>query len=215
MTDFGELETAAHLDGTFREAFPQWRDFRQTVADRARYPEINEQRALQQILMSDLAHRITADQDLGWLLIASLTLPVRPADGMWPEDFRVPGVTDIAQQYLMPRSAFDLDLCASAVTDPDPVRAARLYRDAVESAVRRVAAPPGHVGTEHGVGLGGLVRYTVGDLNTFPNGQVMGIVTAQPVDLRFRAPLHACGRRPHSHRDRHQAASQGNGHRGP
>ncbi|WP_331758870.1 hypothetical protein OH782_42490 (plasmid) [Streptomyces sp. NBC_01544] len=189
MADFGELETAEHLDGTFREAFPQWRDFRQMVADRARYPEFNEQRALQQVLMSDLAHRITADQDLGWLLIGSLALPARPAGNSWPADFGVPGVTDIPQQYLMPRSAFDLDLCASAVTDPNPDRAAQLYRGAVEGAVRRVAAPPDHAGTAHGIGLGGLVRYTVGDLNVFPNGQVMGIVTAQPVDPRF-GPRH-------------------------
>jgi hypothetical protein len=153
------LEAAAHIDEAFREAFPQWRDFRQAVADRARHPEFNERRALQQVLMSDLAHRITADQDLGWLLIGSLALPARPADGSWPADFRVPGITDIPQQYLMPRSAFDLDLRASTVTDPDPVRAARLYRDAVEGSIRRVAAPPDHAGTAHGIGLGGLVLH--------------------------------------------------------
>lgn len=113
MADFGELETAEHLDGTFREAFPQWRDFRQTVADRARYPEFDEQRALQQVLMSDLAHRITADKDLGWLLIGSLALPARPAGNSWPADFGVPGVTDIPQQYLMPRSA-PTSTCARA-----------------------------------------------------------------------------------------------------
>jgi hypothetical protein len=189
MADFGELDTARHLQGAFREAFPQWRDFRHAVAARARYPEFNERRALQQVLMSDLAHRITSDQDLGWLLIGSLALPTRPAEGDWPDEFRVPGITDIPQEYVMPRSAFDLDLCASAVTDPDPGRAAALYREAVEGAVRRVAAPSGHTGTAHGIGLGGLVRYTAGELNIFPNGQVMGIVTAQPVDPRF-GPRH-------------------------
>ncbi|MFJ7242628.1 hypothetical protein ACIQWB_36660 [Streptomyces olivaceus] len=189
MSDFGGLDTAEHLEGAFREAFPQWQDLRQAVAARARYPEFSEQRALQQLLMTDLAHRITADQDLGWLLIGSLALPARPLEGDWPADFGTPGITDIPQQYVMARSAFDLDLCASAVTDPDPGRAAALYRDAVEGAIRRVAAPPGHTGSAHGIGLGGLVRYTAGELNIFPNGQVMGIVTATPVDPRF-GPRH-------------------------
>jgi hypothetical protein len=189
MADFGELDTAAHVSRAFREAFPQWRDLRHAVAERARYPEFDEQRALQQLLMCDLAQRITVDQDLGWLLIGSLALPARPAEEDWPENFRSPDVTDIPQPYVMPRSAFDLDLCASAVTDPDPDRAATLYREAVESAVRRAAAPPGHSGTAHGIGLGGLVRYTAGELNVFPNGQVMGIVTAHPVDPRY-GPRH-------------------------
>ncbi|MDX2601932.1 hypothetical protein PV379_10760 [Streptomyces caniscabiei] len=189
MSDFGGLDTAEHIGGGFRDAFPRWQDFRQAVAARARYPEFDERRALQQVLMSDLAHRVTADQDLGWLLIGSLALPARPAEGDWPADFGVPGITDIPQQHVMPRSAFDLDLCASAVTDPDPGRAADLYRGAVEGAVRRVAAPPGRTGSAHGIGLGGLVRYTAGELNIFPNGQVMGIVTATPVDPRF-GPRH-------------------------
>ncbi|GAA5207574.1 hypothetical protein [Streptomyces thinghirensis] len=33
------------------------------------------------------------------------------------------------------------------------------------------------------------MRYTAGELNIFPNGQVMGIVTATPVDPRF-GPRH-------------------------
>ncbi|MGW9370418.1 hypothetical protein ACWGVR_10440 [Streptomyces xanthophaeus] len=185
MADFGDLDGASHMGEAFREAFPTWRDLRQAVAGRARYPEFDEQRGLQQVLMADLAHRITTDQSLGWLLVASLTLPVRPAEGHWPADFRIPGIDDIGQPYLMARSAFDLDLSASAVTDRDPARAAQLHRDTVLDAIRRVAAQPDHVGTAHGIGLGGLVRYTAGDLNIYPNGQVMGIVTAQPVDPRF------------------------------
>ncbi|MFE4634807.1 hypothetical protein ACFRJ1_15715 [Streptomyces sp. NPDC056773] len=155
------------------------------MAAQARYPEFGEQRALQQLLMSDLAHRITANHDLGWLLIGSLTWPARPVEDGWPADFRAPGIGDVPQPYVMARSAFDLDLCASAVTDPNPDQAAREYRQVVEGELRRVAAAPGHVGTAHGIGFGGLVRYTAGSLNVFPNGQVMGVVMAQPIDPRF------------------------------
>lgn len=186
MADFGEAETSGHIDSQFRDAFPSWQDFRQMIASRARYPEFDERRALQQVLMSDLAHRITADTEHGWLLIGSLALPTRPsADISWPVDFQAPHVPDIPQPYVMPRSAFDLDLSATAVTDPDPAVAASRYREVVEGAVRRIAAPADHTGTSHGIGLGGLVRYTAGELNIFPNGQVMGIVTAQPVDPRY------------------------------
>ncbi|MDQ1051999.1 hypothetical protein [Streptomyces sp. V4I2] len=186
MADFGEAESSGHIGSPFRDAFPHWQDFRQMIESGAPYQEFDVRRALQQVLMSDLAHRLTIDAEHSWLLIGSLALPTRPAaDVSWPDDFRVPEISDIPQPYVMPRSAFDLDLSATAVTDSDPVVAASRYREVVEGAVRRVGAPPDHTGTPHGIGLGGLVRYTVGELNIFPNGQVMGIVTAQPVDPRY------------------------------
>ncbi|MFG2405370.1 hypothetical protein ACGFR8_13730 [Streptomyces brevispora] len=186
MTDLQDFDHAPHVQPGFREAFQTWADFRAHVASAARYPEFDDTRGLQQVLMADLASRVTTGDNHQWLLIGSLALPARvPNDAEWPDDLKVPDTGGLQPAYVVPRSAFDLDLCAHDVTHPDPDRAADLYRSEVMAAIDRVAGPEVYAGDGHGIGLGGLVRYSKGDLRVFPNGQVMGIITAHPIDPRY------------------------------
>lgn len=178
-------DPAPHISSDFSAAFPTWADFHRFVQENASIPEFGEDRAMHQILSADFASRLTAATDHDWLLLGSLGLPARVPAAAWPPDFTPATDTAIDPAYLMPRNAFDLDLCALDINDPDPDEAARLYGSLVETAVRQVAAASEQPGTAHGLGLGGLVRYSAADLTVHPNGQVMGIVTAQPIDPGF------------------------------
>jgi hypothetical protein len=190
VVDLREFDTAPHIADAFREEFPSWQDFRAFVASTARYPEFNERRALQQVLMVDLAQRIMSSNHHEWILIGSLALPARvPTALTWPDTFRASSIPDVEAAYVMPRSAFDLDLCAISVNDANPQVAADSYRREVLVALENVADPMAPSGNGRGIGLGGLIRYSYSpdDLRVYPNGQVMGIITAQPVDPRFGA----------------------------
>jgi hypothetical protein len=169
----------------FREAFPTWRDLRAHIAAVARYPEFNADRALHQILAADLATRLSTQGE--WLLLGSLSLPARvPVNLPVPEDLRIGGISDIEQAYLLPRTAFDLDLYAAGVAaELDPRDTGAGYGAGVRAALAAVTAPAGHPAAESGRGLQGLVSYLPGQLRRYDNGQVMGTIIAQPIDPRY------------------------------
>ncbi len=180
----GDLEP--HVGAEFRQAFPTWAALRGEVADRARYPEFDTDRAVRQILMADFLTRLSRDEV--WIVQGSLGLPARPPRDMdWPADFRVPGVTGVDQAHLLARAAFDIDLYAPGIdtrtrTAPDPAAA---YGAAADAAVRAACAPADRPSDPAGRGLGGLVHYRPGELVVRPGGKVTGTVIAQPVDPRF------------------------------
>ncbi|MEU7935245.1 nucleotidyl transferase AbiEii/AbiGii toxin family protein [Micromonospora echinofusca] len=169
----------------FRDAFPTWRDLRAHVAAVARHPEYNEDRALHQILMADITTRLSTQGE--WLLLGSLSLPARvPVNLPMPGDLRVEGISNIDQAYLLPRTAFDLDLYAAGVARQlDPADTGAGYGAGVREAIAAVTAPAGHPAAESGRGLHGLVAYIPGSLRQYDNGQVMGTITAQPIDPRY------------------------------
>ncbi|MBM0233186.1 hypothetical protein JNW91_15735 [Micromonospora sp. STR1_7] len=169
----------------FRDAFPTWRDLRAHVAAVARYPEFNEDRALHQILMADILTRLSTQGE--WLLLGSLSLPTRvPLNLPVPDDLRVRNVPDIDQAYVLARTAFDLDLYAADVASGlGSASTGAEYGAGVRAALGAVTAPAGHPAAESGRGLQGLVAYLPGDLRQYDNGQVMGTITAQPIDPRY------------------------------
>lgn len=169
----------------FRDAFPTWGDLRAYVRAVARYPEYNEDRALHQILMADITTRLSTQGE--WLLLGSLSLPARvPVNLPVSGDFNIEGIPDIDQSYLLPRTAFDLDLYAAGVARQlAPDDAGVGYGAGVRAALAAVTAPAGHPAAESGRGLQGLVAYLPGSLRQYDNGQVMGTITAQPIDPRY------------------------------
>lgn len=181
-------DPSAHLTSDFAAAFPAWGDLRYYIDRHQALPELGTHRLLQQILSADFAQRLAAVEAHDWLLMGSLSLPPRAADDRWRADVRRDGVHP---SYTTARAAFDLDLCARDLTDADPEQAARLYGTTVERLVKTVAAPTEEPGTAHGLGLGGLVRYSISHLTVHPNGQIMGVVSAQPRDthLAFRTTI--------------------------
>lgn len=181
--------TDEHVGPEFDSEFPTWQEFRSFVADRARFPAFDVDRAMQQVLKTDLLARL--DQGRGeWILKDSVGLPLRPPQDLpWPADFHAAGTEEIHPAYVMPRAAFDLDLYARAIAEgsastPDP---GPEYARQVQRSLHAVLAPERSAG-ENGLGLGGLVHYSLsGPLRVWNNGQVMGTITAQPVDRRFGA----------------------------
>ncbi|HET9658017.1 MAG TPA: nucleotidyl transferase AbiEii/AbiGii toxin family protein [Kineosporiaceae bacterium] len=176
-------ESTPHLTSAFREAFTSWWDLLDHVREQAPLPEFDQRRALQQILMADIAARLPGATTGQWLLFGSLSLPARvPLGWRWTGEPLPPAGIDDA--YRVPRTAFDLDLCAlqiAAQAPPDPQEAAAHYGQQVRAAL--VAIAPPHERSGPGNGLGGLVRYS-SDLRVLPIGQVMGIIYATPVDPR-------------------------------
>ncbi len=176
-------DPADHISPEFEQAFPAWRDFREFVGNIANSPAYNEDRALHQVLMADISSRFSPEQD--WIQFGSLTLPARVSpDMIWPVEGADFGAPDLHPAYLLPRTAFDLDLYATPLAEG-------LERDAPERrygelALDRVlSVAPRSEGMEVGVGLGGLVKYSAGELTLHDNGQLMGIVMAQPIDPRY------------------------------
>jgi hypothetical protein len=90
----------------------------------------------------------------------------------------------------MTRSAFDVDLVLVGDEGRDSDR--RHLTERLAAALQTVAAPQAEPGTAAGIGLGGLVRYSISAMRTVPeNGKVYGQITAQPIDPRYgvlRAP---------------------------
>lgn len=176
-----------HIAAEFRQAFPTWAALRAEVDARARYPEFGVDRAVHQILGADFLSRLHRNEP--WILHGSMSLPPRPPrDFRWPADFQAPDVEGIDQAYVMPRTAFDIDLYAPGIDTrarraEDPAAA---YGAGVEAAVRDACAPADRPSDPAGRGLGGLVQYRPGQLRRSANGQLMGTVIAQPVDPRFR-----------------------------
>jgi len=177
-----------HFSADFRVEFPTWHDLRRHVSSIANHPEFDERRALHQILAADFAARLPSVDNGEWMLFGSLSLPTRvPLGWEWPEALAPPPGHAVDMAYLAPRTAFDLDLCALGIAEggpSDPEAAARHYGERVNATLHEVASPSEQPGTLQGLGLGGLVRYIAGDLRIFDNGQVMGVITAQPVDTR-------------------------------
>lgn len=172
----------AHIGSEFTEEFPTWQALRGYVASQA-CEAFGEERALQQILMADLLSKLSQGDPHRWVLKDSVTLPLRPAARFpWPQDFLVE-TSGIHPAYVMPRTAFDLDVYAGAiaeavVAEPDPARA---YAEQVQQALHDHLPRLG----DAALGLGGLVHYQLtSPLRVWDNGQVMGTITAQPVDAR-------------------------------
>ncbi|WP_406475704.1 nucleotidyl transferase AbiEii/AbiGii toxin family protein [Streptomyces sp. NBC_01615] len=185
MATNGDTTPNAHITEQFREAFGSWSQFRQFVSERAATPEFDTDRALHQILTADFAARLTAASPHDWLLFGSLALPVRPSpEDLWPSDLTPVQETRVHPAYVMARSAFDLDLSALDVTDPDPETAVREFGRQMSEAVHAVTATADGRDPERAIGLGGLVHYTA-DVTIHPTGKLMGVIIAQPIDPRY------------------------------
>lgn len=164
-------DSAAHIGVEFQDAFASWSQLRSFVAERAETPGFDTGRALAQLVMTDVAQRITAEPVGGWVLRGSLSLPGRAGDDPLPRVWQSPQAR-IDPRYVRARPAFDLDLCATV----DGLDLAAAF-DRVTGTTRAYRAGDG-------VGLGGLVHYTAVGLRQLDNGRVVAELTAQPIDPR-------------------------------
>jgi hypothetical protein len=162
------VDTAGHIGPGFGANFATWGALRNYLADWASQPGYDLDRAIHQLLMTDLAARLCAQPGFDWVLRGSLALPTRPDR----EQGQVGGVDPV---YSGARPAFDVDLCAQQLpTDASP--------GALLSVALQVMNRTGDVRLGTGIGLGGLVDYQTNDLRQLGDGRVVGQVTAQPID---------------------------------
>jgi hypothetical protein len=179
---------SAHIDENFRAAFPTWADLRHHVTARADIPEFNTARGLQHLLKADVASRFHQVPGVDWMLYGSTGLPARVPPGTRTSLGRSARGVDTV--YVMTRSAFDVDLALVGDEGRDGDR--RHLTARLAAALQTVAAPEAEPGTSEGIGLGGLVRYSISTMRRVPeNGKVYGQITAQPIDPRYgvlRAP---------------------------
>ncbi|MDA0566987.1 hypothetical protein LG943_22100 [Streptomonospora sp. S1-112] len=170
-----------HIGPEFRAAFPTWDAFTAYVASRATTPEYDPARALHQIVAADFGQRLEAAGDHEWVLMGSLTLPGRASTEHPPRGFGqwTPGA-GVDPVYRAARRANDLDMSALDLARPDAAEEERIYGPTIAGEIEQITSAT----DERGIGLGGLVRYSVeGSLTTSPN--VKGVVKAQPVDPRY------------------------------
>jgi hypothetical protein len=177
-----DLDQAPHIDAEFRQAYPTWADLRQHVGQLARIPEFDLDRGLHHLLKIDLASRLHQVPGHQWMLYGSTGLPARvPPDASIPAGFG-PATGGIDPVYVMTRSAFDLDLAQLGDAGREGDREQHGQR--LLTAMQAVAAPES--GTPAGVGLGGLVRYSIADARVVPElGKVYAQITAVPIDARY------------------------------
>lgn len=186
MSDLSDLDTAAHISPEFRDAFTSWRDLHAHVASLAGRPEFDLDRALHQLVLTDVAARLHAAPDYQWVMRGSLVMPTRPAEESLPAAFKGHGEA-ISPVYWKARPVFDIDLCAHTPApglDPSSDHPQRL-----QQIISRTVAVGDRVDDpQHGIGLGGLVRYSTPSLRRLDTGVVAAEVTAQPIDpLRSRS----------------------------
>ncbi|WP_433717409.1 hypothetical protein ACQP2U_43500 (plasmid) [Nocardia sp. CA-084685] len=175
-------DPAPHIGSDFIEAFPTWPHFHRFIDDHAAPPEVGSDRILHQVLAADFAQRLAAVEPHDWVLLGSLSLPARPVDTKWPT---VTISSPLDPAYIVARAAFDLDLSARDLDDRDPEQAATLFSTTVARLLDHVAADDPDVLTTRGLGLGGLVRYSIAHRTVHPNGTTMGVVVAQPRDTHL------------------------------
>lgn len=173
---------SGHINPDFRAAFPTWADLRHHVAAHADIPEFDTARGLQHLLKADVASRFHEVAGVDWMLYGSTGLPARVPPGTRTGFGPSAGGVDAA--YVMTRSAFDVDL--ALVGDESQSGDRRHLTERLAAALQTVAAPDAEPGSPAGIGLGGLVRYSIAAMRIVPeNGKVYGQIMAQPIDPRY------------------------------
>lgn len=171
------VDPASHLTPEFAANFPTWQRFWDYLDRHAAPPEVSTDRIVHQVLAADFAQRLAAVEPHDWVLLGSMSLPGRPDSMTWPT---ATASASLDPAHVVARAAFDLDMSARDLDDPDPQRAGALYGATVRGLISQVAAVDPDPGNVQGLGLGGLVRYSIAHHKVRPDGTNMGIVLAQP-----------------------------------
>ncbi|MEU8024687.1 nucleotidyl transferase AbiEii/AbiGii toxin family protein [Micromonospora haikouensis] len=173
---------SGHIGADFRTAFPTWADLRHHVAACADILEFDTARGLQHLLKADVASRFHEVPGVDWMLYGSTGLPARVPPGT--RTSLGPSASGVDAAYVMTRSAFDVDLALVGDEGRDGDR--HHLTERLAAALQTVAAPEAEPGTAAGIGLGGLVRYSISAMRIVPdNGKVYGQITAQPINPRY------------------------------
>ncbi|MDT5025415.1 MAG: hypothetical protein QOE61_1841 [Micromonosporaceae bacterium] len=186
MPDPSHLDQSRHIGPAFRDTFATWPDLIGFLHTHADTPEFDVDRALHQLVMTDIAARLVQAEPFGWGPARLVSAPRSTG----ATHRKPPGVAPV---YATARPAFDVDLCATvipAATDPDGTVDLRVATRELRHAAEHVIDVTADARPGHGVGLGGLVHYSSADLRELRPGRVVAQVTAQPIDPRSSSSAH-------------------------